>query len=518
MLSWLKKTFVSPGEIEQSGSAVQLQVALEPGQYEQHIAHGDNAMDLGDHEASAECYRRAIQAKPDYFEGHYKLGNALLEQGEIDAAIACYRHSIVLEPDFYKAHFNLGNACYGQKKLDEAIACYRETLRLQHDFAGACVSLGNALYDQGQLDEAASLFRRALQLAPHQTEVYTNLGDVLQDQGDLDAAIECYVKTTQARPDYDVAHWQEGLCRLKAGQFEIGWEKYEWRWKTISLEVSRMAYVQPLWLGKESLKGRTILLHAEQGFGDTIQLCRYVKLVAARGAKVLLAAPSHMRPLLQTLEAECEIFIEGQPLPAFDFHCPLMSLPLAFNTRLDTIPVETSYLRSDPARDSVWRERIGAKTKPRIGVAWSGRQEHKNDHNRSIPLAQFARLFTGRAQFFSLQKEVRDTEMPLLGQSSVTFLGDQLSDYADTAALISQLDLVITVDTSVAHLAGALGKPVWIMVPYNPDWRWLLKREDSPWYPSARIFRQTQFGNWQGIVEEVAERIDEWARGANPQA
>jgi hypothetical protein len=270
----------------------------------------------------------------------------------------------------------------------------------------------------------------------------------------------------------------------------------------------RRDFAQPLWLGEFDIAGKTVLLHAEQGLGDTIQFCRYAEKVAARGASVLMEVPPALLSLLAQVEGVRQLIGRGEPLPPFDCHCPLLSLPLAFDTRSDSIPAQVPYLRSEPERVGAWRRRLGDGKLPRVGLAWSGSATHLNDTNRSIPLEDFARVVCPEAQFVSLQKDVRAAdERVLIGRRDVRHLGSELQDFADTAAVIELMDLIVTVDTAVAHLAGAMGKAVWILLPFNPDWRWLLDRDDSPWYPSARLFRQTAHGDWSEVVARLSVEL-----------
>jgi hypothetical protein len=303
--------------------------------------------------------------------------------------------------------------------------------------------------------------------------------------------------------------------RLAMGDFATGWQKYEWRWHHKSLDLPRRGLKQPLWLGRENLFGRTILLHAEQGLGDTIQFARYAPLVARRGATVMLDVPPPLEALLASLRDVTLVRSHALPLPVFDYQCPLPSLPLALGTMLETIPAEVPYLSPPADRVEKWRALIGNDTPPRIGLAWAGCPAHKNDRNRSIPLALLRPLLgtPGGApapRFFALQKELREADRPILEAApALTQLADQIDDFADTAAIIALLDLVITVDTSVAHLAGALGKPVWILLPFAADWRWMIQRSDSPWYPSARLFRQPAIGDWQSVVRLMCEALSQ---------
>ena len=306
----------------------------------------------------------------------------------------------------------------------------------------------------------------------------------------LDEAQACFERALKIKPDYAEAHCNWALCRILVGDFDHGWKSNEWRWETAHLRKEKRNFVQPLWLGSNEITGKTILLHSEQGFGDTIQFCRYVPLVAERAARVILEVPESLRELMETLTGSAQIVPKGEPLPQFDLHCPLMSLPLAFKTRLESIPCATPYLGALPSAVKSWNARLGQRRRSRVGLVWSGRPEHKNDHNRSLKLSTLLPLLDCDVTFISLQREVRPGDAATLKGLDIVHFGGELKNFSDTAAIISNLDVVISVDTSVAHLAGALGTPVWILLPFVPDWRWLLDREDSPWYPTARLFRQ----------------------------
>ena len=303
--------------------------------------------------------------------------------------------------------------------------------------------------------------------------------------------------------------------RLLTGDFARGFLEYEWRWKKADMAPARRNFPQPLWLGEGDIAGKTILLHSEQGFGDAIHFCRYAPLVAARGARVILEVRPPLVQLMGSLAGPAEIVESGDALPAFDIHCPLLSLPLAMGTRLDTVPAQVPYLSVAPDKAAEWGARLGAKTRPRIGLAWSGNVIHERDKERSIGLRNFLRLLDIDATFVSLHKEVGADDAGVLAErSDILHFGDALADYTDTAALIAQLDLVVSVDTSVVHLAGALAKPVWILVTYVPDWRWMLEREDSPWYPTARLFRQTAAREWDSVLARVHAALRDFvARG-----
>ncbi|CAN0261996.1 unnamed protein product, partial [Phaeothamnion confervicola] len=298
------------------------------------------------------------------------------------------------------------------------------------------------------------------------------------------------------------SHWNEGLCRLALGDFVLGWEKYEWRWKTAQRGSVR-DFREPLWTGDQDLRGRTILLHAEQGLGDTLQFCRYAKKVAGLGATVVLEVQKPLKALLSSLEGVAQVIARGEPLPAFDFHCPLLSLPLAFRTTLADIPADSPYLRCDPDEVERWAGRLRTGTMPRVGLVWRSASA-----KRSVPLEAFLRLAKGRAQFFSLQRDLSPGEQQVLdSRIDILQVGTELRNFADSP-IVELMDLVITVDTSMAHLAGALGRSTWVLLACGGEWRWMLGRRDSPWYPRTRLFRSPSPGDWETVLGEVGEALD----------
>jgi hypothetical protein len=405
-----------------------------------------------------------------------------------------------LPPDFAASLNNLDAVFAQTDKLAEAVAAYRQALALQPDHVGALCALGNALQAQDKPDEAAAAYRRAIALQPDDAVAHCNLGIALQAQNKLEEALAAYRHAAVLTRDDPQVQLNEAVALLGAGQLRAGWPKYEYRWCQALREKQRH-FAQPLWRGETDLRGRTILLHAEQGLGDTLQLVRYAPLVAARGATVYLEVAPTLQVLCAGLPGIAAVFAAGSALPPFELHCPLMSLPLAFGTELDSIPAAVPYLQAPAERRQRWVETLAPTAGPRIGVVWSGGWYHPNRRHRNIPLATFQALFDLPAgHFFVVQKQVRPEEVAqLVTFPGVTDLSAQLHDFADTAAVVANLDLVISADTSVAHLAGALGRPTWILLPYAAEWRWLVGREDSPWYPTARLFRQPAIGDWPAV-------------------
>jgi len=458
-------------------------------------------------EALASC-DQAIALNPALATAHAIRGSALGELERYDEAFASWDRAIALKPDFAEVHSSRATALAKLGRHDEAFASWDRAIALNPDFAAVPFNRGNTLHALNRLEEALESYDRALGIKPDYAEALNNRGNVLSDLKRFPEAMSSFERAIELDANLASAHWNLALCHLQLGDFAPGWRGYEWRWNKEPLQKVRRAFAQPLWLGVEPLVGKTILLHSEQGLGDTLQFCRYARMVAALGAKVVLEVQPPLLPLLAGLGNDVEVLPKGSALPAFDCHCPLLSLPLAFGTELHTVPAGPPYIRSDPARAGAWEAAMGRKSRPRIGIVWSGSVGLENDRNRSLALAQMLPLLSYRAEWVSLQKEVRRTDADLLAaHTEIRHFGNALKDFADTAVLVELMDLVVTVDTGVAHLAGAMGKPVWILLPFSPDWRWLLDREDSVWYPTARLFRQTAIGDWASVIDRVGVEL-----------
>jgi len=451
-------------------------------------------------------YDKAISIKPDYAEAYSNRGNALQELKRFDEALTSYDKAIGIKPDYADAYSNRGNTLKELQRFEEALAGYDKAISIKPDFAEAYSNRGNALKELQRFEEAVASCDRAISIKPDFAEAYSNRGLALQGLKRFEEALASYAQAISIKPDYAEAHWNLSLCNLLGGNFKDGWQGYEWRWKSeeISKTLGVRNFSQPLWLGAESIKDKTILLHAEQGLGDTIQFCRYAQLVAELGAKVLLEVQHPLVTLLKDLEGVSQIIARGDALPTFDFQCPLLSLPLAFRTELHTIPPVSQNITSDSEKVTKWQTKLGEKTRPRVGLVWSGSTGHKNDHNRSLTLSQLLPHLPSNIEYVCLQKELRGIDKELLAQhAEIKYFGDALKDFTDTAALCELMDVVISVDTSVAHLAGTLGKLTWVLLPFSPDWRWLLDRDDNPWYPSAKLYRQEKINDWDRVFESI---------------
>jgi hypothetical protein len=402
------------------------------------------------------------------------------------------------------------------KRFEEALADYDRFLTVRSGNPDIFNNRGNALSELGRPQEAMASYDRALALDPNLPEVLINKGHVFTDLHRFEDALAEFGKAAGFGSKRAEAMFCQGLIRLRRGELATGWRLYEWRWQQSSWGDQVRNFTAPLWLGREPLAGKTILLHAEQGFGDALQFVRYVPRVERLGARVLLEVQTPLVSLLSTMRSVSQVLARGQPLPDFDLHCPLMSLPLAFGTELNSIPADIPYIEVPAERIARWRVRLGEKRRPRVGFVWAGSAVHDRNRLRSIPLDDFASLLrVPGLEPVSLQKEMSEAEAAALQElPGVISLGGELADFADAAAVISQLDLVVSVDSAVAHLAGALGIPVWVLTPFLPDFRWLLSREDSPWYPCARLLRQPAYGDWTSVLARACRELEGFAPAA----
>jgi len=461
------------------------------------------------HEEALASFDRALALNRDHANALNNRGLTLAALGRTAEAMASWDRALAVDPNHFDSLHNRGNALHDAKRHVEALADYEKALAIKPDHVDILNNRGGSLGELGRLDEAIESYERALGIEPTLTEIHVNKGSALAALNRFDEALACYARAAALEPSRAEVKWSESLVRLRLGQFGEGWRGYEWRSKQASWLKRRRDLHRPQWLGDEPLASRTILLPAEQGFGDTLQFVRYAPLVACHGAKVILEVQPALKALLSSVDGIVGIIAQGESLPAFDLYCPLMSLPLAFGTELHTIPADVPYIRVPPERLARWRARLGERSALRVGIAWAGSLAHKNNHNRSIALDRFAALLKmPGVAFISLQRDVTGEEAALLrGHASVTVIGEELADFADTAAVVSMLDLVVSVDTALVHLAGAIGKPVLVLLPYSPDFRWLLEREDSPWYPTARLFRQPRLGDWESVLERVGDEL-----------
>jgi tetratricopeptide (TPR) repeat protein len=474
-----------------------------------HCNLGTALQALGRYDAALAAYGRAIALKPDHAVAHCNHGNVLRTLGRHERALASYDAALTARPDFVDAHCYRGNVLLSLGDVEAARRAYANALALQATLAEAHFNLGNLERACGNSEAALQSFDRAVGARPDFAEAWSNRGFVLRELSRLDAALQSYDRALAIKPDFPEVQWNRATLLLLLGRFDEGWAAHECRWR-IDAGPNKAAlrrFATPPWLGTESVEGRTLLLWSEQGLGDAIHFARYAALVAARGARVILEVPAPLCGLLAHVEGVSAVRAMGSGLPDHDAHCPLHSLPLALGTRLGTIPCAARYVQSEPDKVARWKARLGTRTRPRIGLCWSGNPRHVNDRLRSVPLADIVAHLPSHLDYVCVQRDVSDADRELLGARRIADYSGDLGDFTDTAALCECLDIVVSVDTSVAHLAGALGLNTWILLPRNPDWRWLTERTDSPWYPSVRLFRQARPGGWHEVLERVAAEL-----------
>ena len=474
--------------------------------------HFDALQLLGTIEAQSGSKQRALellthaltinQTNPMVF---LNQGFVMNDLGLFEQAVSSFEEVIKRSPDSSEAYFGRGNALKELGDIDLALSSYQDATRFNPRYAQAFLNAGVVQKEMYQLPAALVSYKNAIEAKPDYEEAFCNKGVIHHALKQFQEALDCYEKALSLKPDNPEARWNKSLTCLMLGDFEQGWPLYESRWQRETFSSVKREFTAPRWTGDQSLKDKTILLYGEQGLGDIIQFCRYVAAVAALGAKVVLEVPQPLVELCKTLEGLSAIVTYGLPLPEVDFQCPLMSLPFAFGTSLSTIPCVDSYLRSDATKVADWQNRLGKKTAPRVGVVWSSISKFRDDAQRSLTLSQFIEaLPTEGFEYLCLQKEIKEADKELLAaRPDIRFFGDFLHDLSDTAALIACTDLIVSTCTSVPHLSAALGKPTWLLLSFNADWRWHQDRHDSPWYASAKLFRQERAGDWVPVLNSV---------------
>jgi tetratricopeptide (TPR) repeat protein len=467
-----------------------------------------NVLDvLGRPEEARSSFAAVLAVNPADVAALCGLCKVLCELDRLPQALAAGDRAVRLAPNLAEAYNNRGMAKQRLNLAEEALADFDRALSLEPDLVGAYGNRAGALFDLKRYDEALAAARRATEMDPNSAQAHNTLGSILRELLRLGEARPSYERALALEPDHALANWNLALLDLLTGNFARGWQGFEWRWKGPDLRRAVRSFAQPVWAG-EPIAGKTILLYAEQGFGDTVQFCRYVPLVAAMGAKVVLQVPKPLVSLLSTLAGDPVLIAEGEAPPAFDIHLPLMSLPKVFATDLANIPADVPYLFADPIKCEAWVRRLGPKTGPRVGLVWSGQAGRAPDRLRSVVLERLAPILDLPFEFHCLQKEIRPADAPACVRfAALKTHTDELADFADTAALIAQMDLVISVDTAVAHVAGALGRPLWLMLSFASEWRWLLARTDTPWYPTATLMRQPALGDWDGVLAQILTRL-----------
>jgi len=514
-------------------------IALAPDYAEAHFNRANVLKDLRRFEDALSGYDRSIEINPEFVEAHGNRGIVLHELHRYDTALAAYARAIAIAAGYAAAYCNRSNALRELRQLDAALAdcdtavaldaglaeayCNRgavllelerpqaalaacdQAIELDASLADAHFQRGMALRALDRLQEAVDSYTRAIASREDFAAAYCNRGIALYELRRFDAALGDCDRAIELNADFAEARFNRSLIRLISGDWDLGWAEYEWRGKRRREADGGKTrdLARPLWLGRESIDGKTILLHSEQGLGDTLQFCGYLERVAKLGARVILEVQEPLADLLSTLPGVSQLIARGGPLPDFDCHCPLLSLPLAFGTTLHSVPAPRRYLQGDAGKVAHWRTRLGEKTRPRIGIAWSGNPNNSLDRHRSLPLADLMAELPSGYDYFCLQKSVRESdESELAAHPNLSRFPDD-SGFAATAALCELMDAVVSVDTSVAHLGAALGKDTSILVPFKSDWRWLLERNDSPWYPSVKLYRQERIGEWSEVLRRV---------------
>jgi tetratricopeptide (TPR) repeat protein len=569
-IEWINRAIAENGELMEAyflrGEAQQMvkQYEAAAASYDEVLRRRPNHADamnnrgnachaLGQHERALKDYDKALELNPSKASFHNNRGLAIKALGDHPLAMACFQRAIGLQPDYGLAHFNFGLSLFATGRYQDAVASHDEAIRHMPDHGPSHWGRADALRATGQYEASLASYDTAISLEPHHADIYNNRGllqhfwgkhhEALADFAiatrlnplHADAhcnrgmALEALGQHTDALGHYDAAialsphhvaaHFNHALCDLTLGNYGEGWPEYEWRWQTEQLKSSELISDKPLWRGKESLRGKRILMHAEQGLGDSLQFCRFLPMVSELGATLIVQVQAPLAPLLRTMSGVAQVVAQGEALPEFDVHCPFMSLPLAFGTTVDTVPFAPRYVWPSAHKALAWQQRLGARQAPRVGLAWAGAPHSSRavqrpvDVRRSIHLAQFAALNLPGAAFVSLQKgepavsQLRTLEEARWDGPAIQDLTADLHDFEDTAALVDQLDLVISVDTSVAHLAGALGKPVWLLNRFDTCWRWMTERDDSPWYPTMKIFRQPVAGDWDSVLAQVRAEL-----------
>ena len=498
--------------LEEALSSYDKAIELKSGYADAYYNRGVVLQELNRLGEALSSYDKAVESKSDFVEAYNNRGNVFKKLRLLDEALSSYDKAIELKSNFAETYNDRGAVLRELKRLDEAIASYDRAIELKSNYCEAYYNRGNTLKELNRFDEALDSYDRAIELKHDYAEAYSNRGIVFHERKQFETAISSYDRAIELKSDYAQPYWNKSLTLLLNGDFDLGWQLYEWRWKQEEMARNTRDFKEPLWLGLENIANKTLLLHAEQGLGDTLQFSRYTKLVADLGALVILEVQKPLAELLQNLEGVSQFVVKGCTLPEFDFHCPLMSLPLAFKTTQASIPKPSPHLVAKASTCEAWAQRLGPKGKPRVGLVWSGNTKHKNDQNRSLTLQELLPHLSRNCDYVSLQKEVRAVDKEALKGSGIRHYGEELKDFSQTAALCELMDLVISVDTSVAHLAGALNKPTWILLPYVPDWRWLLNREDSPWYSSVKLYRQNENRAWEEVLSKVAIDLQDFTQ------
>ncbi|HTH94073.1 MAG TPA: tetratricopeptide repeat protein [Rhodocyclaceae bacterium] len=494
---------------EEAAIALRHALTLTGGFFEGYHDLGMALSRLGRYLEALPAYEQAGKVNPDSAPLHYNWGKTLEGCKRFEEARLHYQKATELNPEFVQAWVNLGAVLTEMHQNPESLACYDKALVLDPQHARALADKSIALFRLGRFDEACACNEKALRICSDDAAIHLRYGQLLVELKQHDKALEQFAFARGLAPGFADIDLEEALARLVLGQFEEGWAKYESRWTYSKARPLRHVGI-PAWQGQYPLVGKRLLIWAEQGLGDSIQFSRYLPALRQFGCDVVFEVQADLALLLRDAFPECQVVAQDDPLPACDYQCPLLSLPLVFKTTLASIPSRPAYLTPPALALQLWQTKLKSRLSSNalnIGIAFSGNRAHVNDHERSMTLQDVLPL-TEHVHLFIIQKHLSDADSEIVnGNDRLTFVGDDLHDFTDTAAMVEQMDLIVTVDTSLAHLAGAIGKPVWILLPWAPEWRWLLERTDSPWYPSARLFRQPRYRDWASVIEDVLNAV-----------
>ena len=500
---------------EESLAAFSRAVELAPGYADAWFNRGIVLGEMARWDDALAAYRRAHEANRSNPRFLNNTGNALQKLLRWEEALGAYDAALALWRNYPEALNNRGAVNRELRRWNEAMRDYDAALAARPAYPEALNNRSVALREQSRWDEAVATAKDAIAARADYPEAWHNLGFALHDMRRFPESIAAYDRALELRPSYAEPRWNLALLNLLRGDYREGFELFEWRWKTADIAPHRRDFGAPLWLGKESLEGKTLLVHSEQGLGDIIQFSRWVPLAAKRARQVVFEVPAVLARLMAASFPEVEVVARGSPLPAFDAQVPVASLPLAFEARLDNLPGAVGYLAAPAEALERWKARLGPRERLRVGLAWAGNPAQRNDHNRSMPFARIAALLDLDCEFHCLQKDIPARDRAEVEASDKLMRwSDELHDFAETAALVSALDLVISVDTSASHLAGALGQRTWIALTYAADYRYLLDRDDSPWYGNATLYRQRQAGDWKGVIDAIARDLEPLAHAA----
>ncbi len=504
ILHMLGLIYAARGDFDSAVRLIKKTININPSNYHAFYNLANIYRDNKCYNEAIDCYQKAINYYPDFVDAFYNLGVLYQEIGRLNDAIKCYQKAIQINPNLFNVHFNLGNAFYDMGFIEEAIISYRNAIKLNPRFTAAYYNLANILKEREQNDEAIILYKKALQLEPANIDLYHNIGILLHNKGLIEEAIKYYKKAISLNYNLAEIHFDLAFALLSIGNFEEGWIEYQWRTK---LKNHSFEFKEPEWEG--TINDCCLLLYEEQGFGDTIQFVRYCNIVANKGVKIVLLCSESLKSIMENVKGIAGVYSYKEQLPEFDFHCTLSKLPLIFRTDLNNIPSDVPYISVAQVLINYWRNKLNSEKHFKVGLTWAGNPEHENDKNRSCPLEKFLPLFKLKnVEFYSLQvgaSSLKKIEKP--EGINIIDLTEDIKDFSDTAALIENLDLVISVDTVIVHLAGALGKKVWTLLPFSSDWRWMINRDDSPWYPTMKLFRQPKPGDWDSVIEMVYSEL-----------